>query len=122
VVASEVRALAQRAADAAKEIKALITMSMKQVERGVDLVGQTGETLGRIRGTVSQINVSIVEIAASAQKQSTGLVQVNTAINQMGQVTQRNTAMVEESTAATRSLFQETEELNEAMNRFRIAS
>jgi methyl-accepting chemotaxis protein len=122
VVAQEVRALAQRAADAAKEIKTLISTSMQQVERGVRLVGETGQALGRIQTSVSEINSSISEIAASAQEQSTGLAEVNSAINQMDQVTQQNAAMVEQSTAAAHSLSQETEELTRAIARFRIAA
>jgi methyl-accepting chemotaxis protein len=120
VVASEVRALAQRAADAAKEIKSLINTSMKQVERGVHLVGETGAALNRIQASVSEINAAIREIAASAAEQASGLAEVNTAVSQMDQVTQQNAAMVEESTAATHSLSEETSALNRAMSRFRI--
>jgi methyl-accepting chemotaxis protein len=122
VVASEVRALAQRAADAAKEIKTLVSNSMKQVERGVRLVGETGQALERIQTGVSEINVAISEIAASAQEQATGLAEVNSAVNQMDQVTQQNAAMVEQSTAATHSLAKETEALSQAMIRFKVAS
>jgi methyl-accepting chemotaxis protein len=121
-VASEVRALAQRAADAAKEIKTLVSNSMKQVERGVRLVGDTGQALERIQTGVSEINVSISEIAASAQEQATGLAEVNSAVNQMDQVTQQNAAMVEESTAATHSLSKETEALSQAMIKFKVVS
>jgi methyl-accepting chemotaxis protein len=120
VVASEVRALAQRAADAAKEIKALITTSMQQVERGVRLVGETGQALTRIQTGVGEINTSINEIAASAQEQASGLAEVNTAVNEMDQVTQQNAAMVEQSTAATHSLSQETQSLSQAMASFRL--
>jgi methyl-accepting chemotaxis protein len=122
VVAQEVRALAQRAADAAKEIKKLISTSMQHVERGVRLVGETGEALRRIQTGVSEINGSIAEIAASAQEQATGLAEVNTAVNQMDQTTQQNAAMVEESTAATQSLAKETNALTRALSRFRITS
>ncbi len=111
VVASEVRALAQRSAEAAKEIKALISVSARQVGSGVKLVGDTGEALGRIVSQVNEITTIVSEIAASAQEQATGLDQVNTAINQMDQVTQQNAAMVEQSTAASHALSQETEEL-----------
>jgi methyl-accepting chemotaxis protein len=120
VVAQEVRALAQRAADAAKEIKALVTTSMKQVERGVRLVGATGEALVRIQAGVADINTAISEMAASAAEQATGLAEVNGAVNQMDQTTQQNAAMVEQSTAATHSLARETEALNHAVQRFRI--
>ena len=104
VVASEVRALAQRSAEAAKEIKTLISASTTQVGSGVKLVGQTGEALQRIVDRVAEIDGLVSEIAASAQEQATGLAQVNTAVNQMDQVTQQNAAMVEQSTAASHSL------------------
>jgi methyl-accepting chemotaxis protein len=122
VVASEVRALAQRSADAAKEIKALISASTAQVEQGVSLVGQTGEALNRIVDQVADINTVVSEIAASAQEQATGLHQVNTAVNQMDQVTQQNAAMVEQSTAASHSLAQETEELARLIARFKVGT
>ncbi len=120
VVASEVRALAQRSAEAAKEIKALISTSTQQVGQGVSLVGQTGQALERIASQVNQISGLVSEIAASAQEQATGLSQVNTAVNQMDQTTQQNAAMVEESTAASHSLAQEAEELSRLVSRFRI--
>ncbi|MFC7378469.1 methyl-accepting chemotaxis protein [Brevundimonas sp. GCM10030266] len=120
VVASEVRALAQRSADAAKEIKTLISASTQQVNAGVNLVGQTGEALQRIVSRVAEIDGLVSEIAASAQEQATGLQQVNTAVNQMDQVTQQNAAMVEESTAASHSLSQEAEVLAGSVSRFRI--
>ena len=120
VVASEVRALAQRSADAAREIKTLISASTAQVGSGVSLVGQTGEALQRIVGRVAEIDGLVSEIAASAQEQATGLQQVNTAVNQMDQVTQQNAAMVEESTAASHSLAQEAESLAASVARFRV--
>ncbi len=120
MVASEVRALAQRSADAAREIKTLISASTAQVGSGVSLVGQTGEALQRIVGRVAEIDGLVSEIAASAQEQATGLQQVNTAVNQMDQVTQQNAAMVEESTAASHSLAQEAESLATSVARFRI--
>jgi methyl-accepting chemotaxis protein len=122
VVASEVRALAQRSAEAAKEIKALILASTSQVDTGVTLVGQTGEALRRIVGRVAEIDGLVSEIAASAQEQAVGLAQVNTAVNQMDQVTQQNAAMVEESTAASHSLSQEALGLAESVSRFNIGS
>jgi len=120
VVASEVRALAQRSAEAAKEIKGLILASSKQVDSGVDLVGQTGEALHRIVNQVAEINTVVGDIAASAQEQATGLQQVNIAINQMDQVTQQNAAMVEESTAASHALAKEADDLNRLMGRFQV--
>jgi methyl-accepting chemotaxis protein len=120
VVASEVRALAQRSAEAAKEIKTLIQASSTQVESGVDLVGQAGKALERIVVQVAEINAVVVEIAASAKEQATGLAEVNTAVNQMDQVTQQNAAMVEQSTAASHSLAQEAEELGRLVARFEV--
>ena len=120
VVASEVRALAQRSADAAKEIKTLISASTGQVDQGVKLVGQTGEALNRIVARVAEIDSLVSEIAASAQEQAVGLAQVNTAVNQMDQVTQQNAAMVEQSTAASHSLAQEAETLQSSVARFQI--
>ncbi|MBA4805402.1 MAG: globin-coupled sensor protein [Brevundimonas sp.] len=120
VVASEVRALAQRSAEAAREIKTLISASTAQVGSGVSLVGQTGEALQRIVDRVAEIDSLVSEIAASAQEQATGLQQVNTAVNQMDQVTQQNAAMVEEATAASHSLRQEAESLSASVARFRL--
>jgi methyl-accepting chemotaxis protein len=120
VVASEVRALAQRSAQAAKEIKGLISASTEQVSQGVELVGATGRALSRIAEQIAQINGVVSEIAASAQEQATGLNQVNAAVNQMDQVTQQNAAMVEQATAAAHSLREETNAVSELMARFRI--
>ena len=120
VVASEVRALAQRSADAAREIKGLIAASRGEVERGVDLVGRTGTALDRIVSEVADIALAVAEISASAQEQASGLDQVNTAINQMDQVTQQNAAMVEESTAASRALASETDELMRLIGHFQV--
>ena len=120
VVASEVRALAQRSAEAAKEIKSLISASSAQVGQGVELVAQTGKALQRIATQVAEINGAVSEIAASAQEQAVGLHQVNTAVNQMDQVTQQNAAMVEESTAASHALASEAVELARLMGQFTI--
>jgi methyl-accepting chemotaxis protein len=122
VVASEVRALAQRSAEAAKEIKTLISASTGQVGAGVKLVGETGEALQRIVDRVAEIDSLVTEIAASAQEQAVGLAQVNTAVNQMDQVTQQNAAMVEQSTAASHSLAQEAESLQTSVAQFRVGS
>ncbi|SED69068.1 methyl-accepting chemotaxis protein [Rhizobiales bacterium GAS188] len=120
VVASEVRALAQRSAEAAKEIKGLISTSTSQVDYGVKLVTETGQSLQRIMTQVTEINEVVSEIAAGAKEQATGLGEVNTAINQMDQVTQQNAAMVEETSAAAHSLGQETEGLSRLLGRFQI--
>jgi len=119
VVATEVRALAQRSADAAKEIKGLISESSEQVLSGVKLVGETGKSLTRIVEHVAQLNQLVTGIAASAQEQASALAEVNTAINQMDQVTQQNAAMVEETTAASHSLASEAQSLAELVAQFR---
>ncbi|HTJ89136.1 MAG TPA: methyl-accepting chemotaxis protein [Acidocella sp.] len=121
VVAAEVRALAQRSADAAKEIKALIGASDQQVNAGVKLVRETGMVLERIVAQVAQLNGLVVDIAASAQEQAAGLHEVNTAVNQMDQVTQQNAAMVEESTAASHGLSGEAQELSRLVGKFKFA-
>ena len=120
VVAQEVRALAQRSAEAAREIKALISTSTQQVGAGVGLVGQTGEALQRIVDQVASIDALVTSIAASASEQSTGLHEVNTAVNQMDQVVQQNAAMVEQATAATHALKGEANELANLVGRFRL--
>ena len=119
VVASEVRALAQGSAHAAKEIKALIAASSSQVERGVELVGETGRALEAIVAQVVQANGLVAKIASSAQEQASGLQQVNAAVNQMDRVTQQNAAMVEETTAARHALAQGAQELGSLIARFR---
>jgi methyl-accepting chemotaxis protein len=118
VVASEVRALAQRSAQAAKEIKSLISTSGDQVKTGVNLVGQTGKALGAIVEKVAEIHGLVGEISASAQEQATALGEVNTAVNQMDQMTQQNAAMVEQSTAAARALRGEAGRLSSLVGRF----
>jgi len=122
VVATEVRALAQRSADAAKEIKILISASGAQVASGVALVGETGKALGHILEQVEQLNHMVIEIAASAQEQATGLQQVNQAVNQMDQVTQQNAAMVQESTAASNNLSGEATELARLVAQFQTGA
>ena len=122
VVASEVRALAQRSAEAAREIKGLISTSGLQVSQGVSLVGETGESLSRIMEQVAAIDGLVSEISASAQEQASSLSQVNTAVNQMDQMVQQNAAMVEESTAASHSLKSEAGELNGLVSRFKVGS
>jgi len=118
VVAQEVRELAQRSATAAKEIKTLISTSENQVNQGVTLVGQTGETLQAIAQQVLQINSLIKMISVSASEQATGLREMNGAMHQMDQVTQQNAAMVEETTAASMTLSEEAENLKNLVSRF----
>jgi len=120
VVAQEVRALAQRSAEAAKEIKVLISASTEQVDSGVRLVGQTGESLSRIATKVNEISGLVSEIAASAREQSTTLTEVNTAVTEMDHVTQQNAAMVEQSTAASHNLARESDELARLVSAFRL--
>jgi methyl-accepting chemotaxis protein len=120
VVASEVRALAQRSAEAAKEIKTLISTSTTQVERGATLVGQAGKVLERIVEKVADTNRIINDIAASAQEQSTGLDQINIAVNQMDEMTQKNAAMVQESGVAVNQLARQSEDLTGVIAGFRI--
>ncbi|TAJ68930.1 MAG: methyl-accepting chemotaxis protein [Phenylobacterium sp.] len=120
VVASEVRALAQRSAESAKQIKSLISTSTSQVAEGVSLVGETGQALHRIVAHVDEISKLVGEIAMSAKEEATGIAEVNTAVNQMDQVTQQNAAMVEETTAASRMLADQTEELFGLVSRFKV--
>lgn len=119
VVAQEVRALAQRSADAAKEIKNLIASSSAQVERGARLVGDTGAALNDIVAKVAEIDALISEIAHSAQQQAVGLNQANAAVNEMDQVTQQNAAMVEQVSAAGANLRVQAGELTRLVGRFR---
>ncbi len=121
VVAQEVRELAQRSASAAKEIKALINTSNDQVQQGVQLVGDTGKALTTIVLEVQEINRHVVSIVESAQEQSSGLQQINTAVNQMDQDTQKNAAMVEETNAASHNLAKEVASLNQLLSQFRLA-
>ncbi|MGF9563814.1 PAS domain-containing methyl-accepting chemotaxis protein [Neorhizobium sp. JUb45] len=121
VVAQEVRELAQRSANAAKEIKTLIDTSSRQVTEGVSLVDQTGEVLRNISTQINDINTVVSDIAYSTQEQSTGLQQINTAINQMDQMTQQNAAMVEETTAASHGLVNEAQELSQMIAKFNFA-
>ena len=118
VVAQEVRELAQRSAQAAKEIKDLITASELHVREGVELVGRAGNALENITGQVVQINGLISQISSSASEQAVGLKEINAAVNQMDQVTQQNAAMVEEATAASLSLNQEAKVLQSLVTRF----
>ncbi|WP_440980180.1 methyl-accepting chemotaxis protein [Sphingomonas pseudosanguinis] len=120
VVASEVRALAQRSADAAKDVKARITSSNEQIEAGVELVAQTGRALEQIIERVAEISALVRNLASSAEQQATGLGQVNVAVDEMDGVTQRNAAMVEETTAAARELSEKADDLNGHVARFRV--
>ncbi|MFT4000145.1 MAG: methyl-accepting chemotaxis protein [Rhizobium sp.] len=120
VVAQEVRELAQRSATAAKDIKALIGKSGGEVQVGVKLVQATGEALSSIEARVLKINDHIHSIATAAREQATGLSEVNNAVNQMDEVTQRNAAMVEETSAATHRLAGEADGLVHLVSRFKV--
>ena len=122
VVANEVRALAQRSAEAAKDIKDLITTSAQQVESGVGLVGETGSVLSRIVARVDEVGQLIADIASSSETQALNMEQVNGAVSEMDRATQQNAAMVEETTAAARSLAGEAQELKQLVSRFNIAT
>ncbi|OCW55880.1 hypothetical protein AWJ14_11620 [Hoeflea olei] len=122
VVAQEVRELAQRSAKAAKEINTLITNSNEQVREGVELVGNTGSALEKIAGEVQEINKHVKAIVESAAEQSSGIQQINAAINQMDQDTQKNAAMVEQTTAASHDLASEAASLNELLRQFKLGT
>jgi methyl-accepting chemotaxis protein len=120
VVAQEVRELAQRSAGAAKEIKQLISNSAAAVDEGVKLVNETGEGLTEIDQLVRQINEHMDAIATAAQEQSSGLAEVNSAVNHMDQATQQNAAMVEEMNAAGVGLASESSELRTLLSGFQL--
>jgi len=122
VVAGEVRSLAQRSAQAAKEIKTLINDSVERVEKGSQLVGSAGRTMGDIVNQVKRVSDLIAEISASTQEQTTGIGQVGSAVQQLDQVTQQNAALVEESAAAADSLSQQAAELVRSVGVFKIAA
>jgi methyl-accepting chemotaxis protein len=121
VVAGEVRNLAQRSAEAAKEIKSLITDSVEQVERGSALVGEAGQTMEQIVSAIRRVSDIVGEISSASVEQSNGVSQVGQAVSQMDQATQQNAALVEESAAAAESLKQQAEQLVKAVAVFQLA-
>jgi len=121
VVAGEVRNLAQRSAEAAKEIKALITDSVGRVEQGTALVDQAGATMNEVVASIRRVTDIMGEISAASAEQSAGVAQVGEAITQMDQTTQQNAALVEEMAAAAASLNTQAQELVQAVAVFRLA-
>ncbi|AYZ63121.1 PAS domain S-box protein [Burkholderia multivorans] len=119
VVAGEVRSLAQRSANAAKEIKTLIGASVERVESGTRRVDEAGKTMEDIVAQVKRVSGLIAEISASTGEQSTGVAQVDQAVVHLDSITQQNAALVEQSTAASESLKQQATRLVEAVNVFR---
>ncbi len=119
VVAHEVRALAQRSANAAKEIKTLIEASNGHVRSGAGLVEQAGASLADVNAAIQGVSDIIAEIAAASREQATGLEQVNVAVTQMDEATQRNAALVEETTASAQALAHQSTELAELVGFFR---
>ena len=120
VVADEVRGLAQRSAGAAKDIKSLITNSTERVAQGVSLVAETGAMLDRILSKISDVTALIGKIAVATDAQSDQLREVNASVVQMDDMTQQNAAMVEQTTACTRNLAAEADELAELVRRFKL--
>ncbi|UJB67249.1 MCP four helix bundle domain-containing protein [Acidovorax sp. YS12] len=121
VVAGEVRSLAQRSADAAKEIKGLITASVERVETGSRLVEGAGSTMQEVVQAVQRVTDMIGEITAASQEQSAGVAQVNQAVGQLDQMTQQNAALVEQSAAAAHSLREQAQQLAQAISAFKVA-
>ncbi|WP_428509540.1 methyl-accepting chemotaxis protein [Roseateles sp.] len=120
VVASEVRNLAQRSADAAKEIKSLISASVERVEQGTMLVDRAGTTMTEIVGAIKRVSDIVGEISAASSEQSSGIAQVGEAITQMDRVTQQNAALVEQSAAAAESLRVQASQLVQAVAVFKL--
>jgi methyl-accepting chemotaxis protein len=122
VVASEVRSLAQRSAEAAREIKALIGASVDKVESGAKLVESAGATMRELVDSVARVTDIIGEITTAATEQSGGIAQVNGAVSQLDAMTQQNAALVEQSASAAENLKGQSHRLAEVVNRFRLAA
>lgn len=122
VVASEVRTLAQRSANAAKDIKALISDSVQKIDSGNQLVGKSGDTMKEIVNAIKRVNDIMAEIAAASAEQSTGIEEVSTAVSQMDEMTQQNAALVEEAAAAAESLQSQADQLSQSVAQFHLAT
>ena len=122
VVASEVRNLAQRSATAAREIKVLISDSVKQVDIGRSLVTQAGTTMEEVVGSVRKVNGMVAEISQSSRQQSDGIEQINDAVAQMDNVTQQNAALVEQAAAAAQSLQEQAAKLSDLVGIFKLGA
>lgn len=120
VVASEVRTLAQRSANAAKDIKSLISDSVQKIDSGNSLVGKSGDTMKEIVNAIKRVNDIMAEIAAASAEQSTGIEEVSTAVSQMDEMTQQNAALVEQAAAAAESLQSQADQLNRNVGQFRL--
>ena len=120
VVASEVRSLAQRSADAAKDIKSLISDSVNKIENGNDLVNQSGKTMEEIVVSIKRVNDIMAEIAAASSEQASGIDEVSKAVSQMDEVTQQNAALVEEAAAAAESLQAQSESMISQISVFKL--
>jgi aerotaxis receptor len=118
VVAGEVRALAQRSAEAAKEIKGLIADSVSKVDAGTQLVNQAGQAIGEVVSQVKRVNDLIAEITVASREQATGIAQVGQAVSQLDEMTQQNAAMVQQSSAAAASLREQAQRLMDAIRVF----
>jgi methyl-accepting chemotaxis protein len=121
VVASEVRSLAQRSSQAAKDIKDLITNSSGQVQEGVELVNRAGTSLNEIVESIKQVAAIVSDIASASAEQAGGIDQVNRALNQMDEVTQQNSALVEENAATAKTLEQQSQSMDERVRFFRLS-
>jgi methyl-accepting chemotaxis protein len=121
VVASEVRSLAQRSAQAAREIKSLIGASVERVEAGTKLVDEAGTVMSDIVASVQRVNHVIAEISSAATEQTHGIEQINSAVSKLDQMTQQNAALVEESAAAAMSMREQSTKLAEAVGAFRLS-
>ena len=122
VVASEVRSLAQRSAQAAKDINSLITSSSGEVQEGVELVNRAGDALGEIVEQIKQVAEIVAEIANASSQQASGLDQINKALSQMDEVTQQNSALVEENAATAKTLEHQSQAVSERLSAFRFTA